>query len=109
MTELEKTNAEFDAKCKKAATELKSIEEKLAKQESLLKQAEATRSLVETQSKQDKERLAKIEKELDAERKEKRRWESKVSDLDADLTVCALNLVDRRFTLFRLLQFSFLS
>lgn len=42
----------------------------------------------ESQAKQDKERLVKLEKELDAERKEKTRWESKVSDLDSDLTVC---------------------
>lgn len=52
------------------------------------KQTEASRALQESQAKQDKERLVKLEKELDAERKEKTRWESKVSDLDSDLTVC---------------------
>lgn len=44
--------------------------------------------MLESQAKQDKERLVRLEKELDAERKEKTRWESKVSDLDSDLTVC---------------------
>lgn len=46
---------------------------------------------MESESKRDKERLAKLEKELEAERKEKKRWESKVSDLDSDLTVCLVS------------------
>lgn len=51
------------------------------------KQLEATKALLETQAKQDKERATKSEKELADERKEKKRWESKVSDLDSDLMV----------------------
>lgn len=35
----------------------------------------------------DKEKLAKLEKEYDKEKKERIRWESKVSELDGDLSV----------------------
>lgn len=42
---------------------------------------EASKALQESQAMQDKERLVGLEKELEAERKEKKRWES-------DLTVC---------------------
>lgn len=51
------------------------------------KHLEASKALIESQAKQDKDRLVKLERELGAERKEKKRWESKVSDLDSDLTV----------------------
>lgn len=47
---------------------------------------------MESQTKQDKDRLAKLEKELEAERKENKRWESKVSDLDSDLSVCLVTV-----------------
>lgn len=40
------------------------------------------------QLKTEKEKTAKIEKDYDKERKERVRWESKVTDLDADLSVC---------------------
>lgn len=43
--------------------------------------------MFDSQQKQEKEKYSKLEKELDVERKEQRRWESKASDLDADLTV----------------------
>lgn len=52
-----------------------------------MKQLEATKALCESTEKQEKDRCAKLEKELDLEKKEKRRWELKVSDLDSDLNV----------------------
>lgn len=87
MSEIEKQNAEMEVTKKRAAIELKSLAEKFVKQEQTAKQLEASKVLIESQAKQDKERLVKLEKELDAERKEKKHWESKVSDLDSDLTV----------------------
>lgn len=111
VTEVEKQNAETESAKKRAATELKTLADKYSKQEQSVsheecrqskllgfkvdvfrkfqaKQLEALKVLAESQAKQDKDRSAKLEKELDAERKERKRWESKVSDLDSDLMVC---------------------
>lgn len=52
-----------------------------------MKQLETAKTSCESNEKQEKDRCAKLEKELNMEKKEKRRWESKVSDLDSDLNV----------------------
>lgn len=52
-----------------------------------MKQLESTKTLGESREKQQKARVAKLEKELEAERMEKQRWESKVSELNTDLCV----------------------
>lgn len=52
-----------------------------------MKQLEMAKTSCESNEKQEKDRCAKLEKELNIEKKEKRRWESKVSDLDSDLNV----------------------
>lgn len=43
--------------------------------------------MTESNEKHEKDRCARLEKELEMEKKEKRRWESKVTDLDTDLNV----------------------
>lgn len=50
---------------------------------------ETAKTTLESQTKQEKDRAAKLEKELEAARKEKKSWESKVADLDLDQTVCS--------------------
>lgn len=55
-----------------------------------MKQLEEAKTLYDRTDKQEKDRCAKLEKELEIERKEKRRWELKVSDLDSDLNVSAI-------------------
>lgn len=105
MTEVEKQNAELETARKRAAIDIKSLTDKFTKQEqtvrcspithsqrltisiSQAKQLESSKTLMESQTKVEKSRLAKLEKELDAEQKERKRWESKVTDLDSDLTV----------------------
>lgn len=52
-----------------------------------MKQLETTKTLGESREKQQKARVAKLEKELETERTEKQRWESKVSELNSDLSV----------------------
>lgn len=86
VTEMEKQNAELETKRKKSALELKQFDEKLSKHENQLKQAESARASAEALLKKEKERIDKLEKELNAEQKEKTRWETKVGDLDGDLT-----------------------
>lgn len=61
------------------------LEGKIAKQDSLVKQIEATKNLLEAQIRLEKEKSSKLEKDAEKERKEKSRWESKVSELDEDL------------------------
>lgn len=50
-----------------------------------IKTSEATKTLLENQIKFDQEKYLKLEKEYDKEKKERARWEAKVSDLDGDL------------------------
>lgn len=64
------------------------------------KQLEADRSLFEKQLKQEKESAKKIQTDFDKEKKECLKWESKVSDLDADLSVS-----DKLYSLLNLLPY----
>lgn len=50
-----------------------------------IKTSEATKTLLENQIKFDQEKYLKLEKDYDKEKKERARWEAKVSDLDGDL------------------------
>lgn len=50
-----------------------------------IKTSEATKTLLENQIKFDQEKYLKLERDYDKEKKERARWESKVSDLDGDL------------------------
>lgn len=52
-----------------------------------IKQQEAAKALLESQIKNEKERAVKYEKDFEKEKKERVRWESKVTDIDADLSV----------------------
>lgn len=61
------------------------MKKKITKQDSLVKQIEATKNLLEAQIRLEKEKSSKLEKDADKEKKEKSRWELKVSELDEDL------------------------
>lgn len=78
VSKLERYKIDSEAK-------LKDLEEKTKKQDAALKQAEALKALQESQHKIDKEKLGKLEKELDKEKKDSFRWETKVAELDSDL------------------------
>ncbi len=51
-----------------------------------IKTSEATKTLLENQIKFDQEKYLKLEKEFEVEKRERARWESKVSDLDGDIS-----------------------
>lgn len=63
-----------------------------------IKQQEAAKSLLESQIKNEKERATKYEKDFEKEKKERVRWESKITDLDADLSV--IDAILQRFIFF---------
>uniref|UniRef100_A0A1B0GKL6 Putative myosin-11 n=1 Tax=Lutzomyia longipalpis TaxID=7200 RepID=A0A1B0GKL6_LUTLO len=67
------------------------LEDKISKQEGQVKQLQATNKLLENQVSQAKDEMKKVQEELEKEKREKTRWESKVADMDADLQTARKN------------------
>ncbi|KAG4066400.1 hypothetical protein HA402_007036 [Bradysia odoriphaga] len=85
MQKLEEENKSATKELKDVKTKIKNLEERISKQDTVIKTSEATKTLLENQIKFDQEKYLKLEKDYEKEKKERTRWESKVSDLDGDL------------------------
>ncbi|XP_037040029.1 centrosomal protein of 290 kDa isoform X1 [Bradysia coprophila] len=85
VQKLEEENKSATKELKDVKTKIKNLEERISKQDTVIKTSEATKTLLENQIKFDQEKYLKLEKDYDKEKKERARWESKVSDLDGDL------------------------
>ncbi|GAB0098805.1 putative leucine-rich repeat-containing protein DDB_G0290503 isoform X1 [Sergentomyia squamirostris] len=91
-------NNDFEVKLKTAEKEnnnlidkIADLEDKLTKNETQMKQFQATTKLLEKQVAQEKEEAKKLQSDVDKEKREKNRWETKVADLDTDLQTAKKN------------------
>ncbi|CAO1349833.1 unnamed protein product [Diamesa tonsa] len=82
-TKLQKTQDDN----KSLLDKIKTVEDKITKQELSIKQADAAKTLVENQLKSEKEKATKVEKEIEKIKTERLKLETKASALDVELAI----------------------
>ncbi|XP_037957253.1 myosin-2 heavy chain isoform X2 [Teleopsis dalmanni] len=85
-TELEKNLKKSEEESKKLNSKLKDLEDKIKKQDSQIKQTEIAKTAADSQYKREKEKFAALEKTYEKERKERDMFESKIKQIENELS-----------------------